>query len=191
MIPSDLYNLVSTTIGKGAADELREYSLTESEKELLKTAVHEVMLLIKPVPGACLMMSALLYFRLSEIGNAPTYVVAGGLLANGEYVYGLPNMTIDDRAFSKSSVNWDGHAWVQHGQYIVDVAMLRTVAAGKAPKILADHVRARWGTGTGALCADDIAMQEDGLIYRPLRVLTQSEVDPLINGALSGFVDRK
>jgi|SRR5580693_4338100 hypothetical protein len=191
MIPDDLRKLVSTSFGEQAAQELRDHSLTNSEKETLKTAAHDVMRCFKPVPGACVMMSALLHLRLKQLSNAPTYFVAGTLQVNGTYAYGTTDTIVDEETFAKSNPDWDGHAWVQHGQYILDVAVRRTVAAGKAPRVLADHIRKNLGESTGALCADNTAMQQDSLIYKPLRVLTQVELNPLINGAVYTFAGEK
>lgn len=190
MISHDLYKLASISFGESAARELRVCSLSDSEKETMKTAVRDVMVVFKPVPGACVMMSALLHFRLKHLSHAPTYFVAGTLQAAGAYAYGAADTLVNQETFAQNNPDWDGHAWVQHGQYIVDVATRRTVAAGKAPRVLAEHIRKKSGYDTGAQCGDDRAMREDGLIYQPLRVLSQAELDPLINGALVTFVGK-
>jgi hypothetical protein len=184
----ELLNLIEAGFSREAADALRTHKLTDVDREVMKNAVLETMAAFKPAAGTCVMMSVLLQLRLRHMTKTPAYVIVGTLKVNGQYVFGSASTSVDAKTFTQSNCDWDGHCWVRFGQYNLDLSLRRTALSGRVAPLLANHIRSL--PGNGPIIGDDCAMKEDGLIYKPLRVLSDDELDPLINGALSKLGER-
>ena len=168
-----------------AAEEFRKFEPSQEDLKALERASRELQIILEPIPGACLIMSALLFFRLQSLAMAPAYVLVGNLHVGNDRVFGTDKELDWSTAFSATDMAWDGHAWVQFGPFIVDTSVFRTAYSNKSPPVLAKHVLERHGSGRGTLVATyQAAARDDGLRYEPKHVLTQAQLDPLIKGGL-------
>jgi hypothetical protein len=182
---AEVAELIARSHGDKAADEFRKFEPSQDDFKALKQAGRELQIIFKPIPGACAVMSALLLARLQSLTTAPAYVVAGNLWVGNERVFGFDEEPDWSKAFSATNMSWDGHAWAQFGRFVVDMSVFRTAYSDKSPPTLAKHVLEHHGKGRGILIATyEAAAREDGLLYEPKHVLTQSQLDPLINGGL-------
>ena len=183
-IPEELLHPVLASYSKEDAERLRNFVPSDEEFAALKQAIHEALLVFEPIPGACVLLTAALQFRLEGLTNAPSYIVAGNLAVGDKLVFGTSDATMNAATFSQINLSWDGHCWLQFGKYIVDISLCRTALSNESPPLLAAHLRPKLGGKSKAILATYQAMTEDGLVYMPLRVLTRAEIDPLVNGAL-------
>jgi hypothetical protein len=165
--------------------------LSDEDFAALSVAVREVLFVAKRMPGACVLMSALVKYRLESLTKTPADLVAGILSVNEVPVFGSAGLRVDGSTFSASNPSWDGHCWVQFGEYIVDTSIGRTIESGKVPPLLAQHMRKTFGEVCRPQIATDAAMRKNGLIYEPLHILTAKEADPITRGALHVLVPQE
>jgi hypothetical protein len=156
----------------------------DETKQRLAAVGHDVLVVCRPMPGACIMMSALYAFRLREKYGEPADVVAGSLFVGSSRVFGADG-DFDGECFSRTSLDWDGHAWVTLAGFLADVSVFRTAYSSGSPPALAAHVRAEFGTGKGLFICRIGDEAKSGLGYEPLYVLRREQVETLARGALA------
>ena len=113
MIPEDLLQLVVASYSKEDAEKPRNFVSSDEEFAALKQAIHETLLMFAPIPGACVLLTAALQFRLESLTKAPSYIVAGNLAAGEKLVFGTSDTTVNAATFSQINLSWDGHGWLR------------------------------------------------------------------------------
>lgn len=121
--------LIAQSYGQDAAKAFRAFEPSQADIEALQQVGREMQIIFKPIPGACIVMSALAIDRLRSLTKAPCYLVAGALSVGGTRVFGTNK--VDMSAFRKSTLDWDGHAWVQSGKYVFDTSIFRTAHSSR------------------------------------------------------------
>lgn len=155
--------------------------LTDVEFNDLVTTGHQVLSVYPRIPGACVMMSALLAGRLHDLGHALASLVGGELAIGTTVIFGRSAVA---GPFSQTDYDWDGHAWVRFGEYIADVSLVTTAYSGKAPQVLARHVtRLRKATQRLYVATPNAALCVDGLRFTPQHVFSREQIDALYRGA--------
>ena len=157
--------------------------LNVAEVDALIAVGHEVLLAFPPTPGACVMMGALYVGRLHSLGHKSASLVGGMLAIDGAAVFGHSRMKDD---FSKTNLDWDGHAWVTFGEYLADVSLVTTAYNAKAPRRLADRARKlRKPNQRLYIATPEAASMHDGLTFTPQIQFTEDELTELYRGALT------
>jgi hypothetical protein len=183
---ADVVELIAQSHSRNAADEFSAFDPSDADFASLVQATKELQVCFKPVPGACVVMSALLIARVQSLTKTPVYMVAGTLSVARKRIFGTDGPIDGAKVFSQSAVSWDGHCWVQFGKYVVDTSLFRTAYSGKGDPALAAHVMKTHGANKSAPIATYEALaNEDGLIYVPQYVLTQAQLEPITNGAFA------
>jgi hypothetical protein len=177
--------LESASYSTEAAKAYSAFVLEESHRQALQEIGVEVLRAFKPVPGACVMMSAMYAARLKAVTGAPVHTVAGSLAVGREPVFGHGKSFDGRTVFSQSHPSWDGHAWVMLGDMIADVSLFRTAYSRKSPPLLAAHVRREFGEGRGLLIVRWGDAPKSGLRYSPQYVLTEVQVGALALSAVA------
>ncbi|WOH59931.1 hypothetical protein [Bradyrhizobium sp. BWC-3-1] len=184
-MPEDLRTLITASFDADVAESWSKFTVSEAEKLVLRDAALKVLGLFPGrMAGQCALMSAAYSSVLERLGAQPGYVVAGSLYLGDKRIFG-ENKKFDGRElFSKSNLDWNGHTWIVHGDYLADVSVFRTADAG-TQRLLSKYIEKEYGRGRG-FCAWPIAgMDPNGLRYVPQYVLTQDQVDALMRGALA------
>ena len=185
----DVADLIAQSYSAEAAKTFRAFEPSDADFDALKQVGRELQIVFKPIPGACIMMSALLILGLETLTKAPTYLVAGSLAVGATRVFGDGGAVDAAKAFGQSNPSWDGHAWVQFGKFIADMLIFRTAYSSKSPPLLAKHVRATHGEGRGILIGTYEALaRDDSLIYEPQYVLPKEQLDRITNGGLKMLI---
>lgn len=161
----------------------RETPLTDAEFDAMVGAGHQVLQVFPRTAGACVMMSALYVGRLHDLGHKRARMIGGSLAIDGAIVFGRSAATGD---FSRTDLEWDGHAWIHFGEYIADVSLVQTAYDPRAPICVARHVtqlrkpnqRLYIATPAAAAC-------DDGLLYTPQHVFSDDQITALYRGALT------
>lgn len=180
-----LGDLIAATHGQEAAEVYGRFVPSASDREAVGQVGIEVLSAFPSMPGACVMMSALLVAMLDGRTQSPAYVVAGRLSVRQTLIFGEKE-PIDGRArFSASNPSWDGHAWVVLGSYIVDVSIFRTAYSAQSNNVLSDFIRAEFGVGKGLMLIRDSDAAQSGLLYVPQYVLSADQLPGLVAGAMS------
>lgn len=181
----DLSDLITASFDADAAEAWSKFTVGEADKLVLQEAANKVLKVFSGrVPGQCALMSALYSLALEKLGTKPGYVVAGSLYVGDRRIFGEYCKFDGKQLFSKSNLDWNGHAWIVYGDWLADVSVFRT-ADGGSPRLLSKHVAKEYGRGRG-FCAWKMAtMDKNGLRYVPQYVLTQEQVDAVGRGALA------
>lgn len=157
--------------------------LTDAELEALIAVGHDVLRVFPSTPGACVMMGALYAGRLRHLGHASVQLVAGNLIVDGVTVFGRSRLPTD---FTRTDIDWDGHAWVRFGEYLADASLVMTAYGWEAPAALVRVVRPlRRSNQRLYIATPDAARQHDRLDYAPLHTFTDDEIATLYRGALT------
>lgn len=181
-------NLVAKSYDASVAAAYRAFTPTEKDRQSLAETGRDVLANVPHVPGACAIMSALYLARWEMSSTAPAFVVAGELHVNTTRVFGGHGFGKDSKpAFSSSNLSWDGHCWLQFGEYVADVSVFHTASHKGSPPALTEFMKASFGSTTGLLLGHIDHLAQGGLRYDPLYVLTRGEVDGLLLGAESLF----
>lgn len=184
-MPGDLRELITASFDATAADTWSKFTVGAADKLVLHEAALKVLKVFPGrIPGQCALMSALYSLALAKLGSQRGYVVAGSLYIGDKRVFGEDKEFDGRELFSKSDLDWDGHAWVVYGDWLADVSVCRTADAG-SPRILSKYIANELGKGKGLLACRMAAMAPTGIRYVPQYVLTQDEVDAVGRGALS------
>jgi hypothetical protein len=171
----DVAEMIAQSYSAEAAKAFRAFEPSDADFVALKQAGQDLQVVFKLIPGACVVMSALLMLRLKTLTKAPAYLVAGSLAVGATRVFGDGDAVDGTKAFGQSNPSWDGHAWVQFGRFIVDTSIFRTAYSSNSPPLLAKHVRATHGEGRGILIGTYEALaRDDNLIYEP--VCTENQI---------------
>ena len=180
-----LADLIAATHGPAAAQQYRQTAPSTTDCTALIEAAKEVLVVLPPMPGACLMMSALIACRTASLTSYPAYVVAGTLSVGPTRIFGDGKPINGAQRFSQNDPSWDGHAWVIFGQHLADASIFRTAYSGRSHPVLAAFIRQAYGTGRGLMITTISQAEQDGLGYHPQYVLSSDQVDGLAAGAMS------
>ncbi|WP_326522932.1 hypothetical protein [Sphingomonas sp.] len=157
--------------------------MNDAEVDALIAVGHDVLLAFPSAPGACVMMSALYVGRLHSLGYRSASLVGGMLAIDGAAVFGHSRVTDD---FSRTNLDWGGHAWITFGEYLADVSLVTTAYSSKAPRRLADRVRnLRKPNQRLYIATPEAASTHDGLTFTPQIQFTDDELTALYRGALT------
>ncbi|MBN8995420.1 MAG: hypothetical protein J0H94_09345 [Rhizobiales bacterium] len=171
------------------AEELERFNRfcpSDADMKYVAETGREVLRHVRPTPGACVLMSAVLATMLEDKLSGPALVVAGSLAVGSTLVFGNAEPPGDIKnAFNQTNLSWDGHCWVSVGEWIADVSVFRTAYSAKSPPFLRDYVVSEFGPGRGMMIAKSAATGR--LIYTPQCILTRDQTDALFRGARAMF----
>jgi len=137
---TQLSKLVANKHSWAAAKAFKSYEMNEADRVALSHCAIDLLSIFPPVAGACALMSAALAVGLERHMKAPIHVVAGTLAVEGVPVFGDRRPIDGSLVFSTSSPDWDGHAWVMIGPYVVDISIFRTAYSAEGSARLARHI---------------------------------------------------
>src|SRR5882757_3368884 len=181
----DLRELITTSFGVEAAEAWGKFSVGGADKLALHDAAMKVLqVFLGRMPGQCALMSTLYSVALAKLGSQPGYVVAGSLYIGDKRIFGEDGAFDGTAAFSKSNLDWNGHAWIVYGDWLADVSVCRTAEAG-SPLLLSKYIAKEIGKGKGLLAYRMAAMDPAGIRYVPQYVLTQEQVEAVARGAMA------
>jgi len=176
-------SLITASFSQEDADTFTSYTPSDADIDALAQVGRDVLAVFRPIPGACMVMSALYSVMLERLVKQKAYVVAGSLYVGDVRIFGEDGGIDGKNRFSKSDVSWDGHGWVVLGDRIADVSLFRTARSGKSHPILASYVAAEFGPNTGLLICRDTEAGRGAFRFEPRYVLSQDQVDALARGA--------
>jgi hypothetical protein len=186
MIIGDMHHLIAESYTTAAVGAYRVFVPTDAQLKLLEKIGRDVLVCFPPMPGACILMSAMYAAGLQrELPDVPIHVAAGALSIGQTRVFGDDSVKDWHSVMAKSNPSWEGHSWVVFGEYIADVSIFRTAYSKYSPPLLAQHVIERFGTGRGLMIAKTSTLRGDGFVYTPEYVLREGEITSLFRGALS------
>jgi hypothetical protein len=108
---TSLRDLIAASHGEDAADTWSKFKVGEADKLVLhEAAVKALGVFPGRMPGQCALMSALYSLALEKLGSQRGYVVAGSLYIGDKRIFGEGRPFDGDEAFSKSNLDWNGHA---------------------------------------------------------------------------------
>jgi hypothetical protein len=179
-------DLVRQSQSEAAAEVYLAFRPTEDQISQIGEVGREILIHVRPVPGACAPMSALYAAILHDrMPGTIVHMVAGALAVEEKYVFGQATDRVDGNdIFGRSNPSWDGHSWLICGDYIVDISLFRTAYSAQSPPLLARYVHAEFGKGRGLL----ISKYESGLRYEPQYVLTSDQITAVGRSAMKMFL---
>jgi len=180
---TQLSKLVANKHSWAAAKAFKSYEMNEADRVALSHCAIDLLSIFPPIAGACALMSAALAVGLERHMKAPIHVVAGTLAVEGVPVFGDRRPIDGSLVFSTSSPDWDGHAWVMIGPYVVDISIFRTAYSAEGSARLARHIDLTFGPKKGLYVDHWKRTRQMGLNYEPQYVLSADEVTSLMGDA--------
>ncbi|HAS6641450.1 transglutaminase-like domain-containing protein [Vibrio parahaemolyticus] len=137
----------------------------------------------KPVDGSCLYMSAMLVAMMNDHLPVETRFVTGSLSVAESKIFALqpikPILSQKEGVIGK----WDGHAWVEVDDLIIDLSLFRTVFSKAASPRIHSLFEARFERGTAYLVGQKHKLLEMGVVYTPLELLSDDDATIFIQNA--------
>lgn len=178
-----LSKLVAHHHGWEAAKAFKSYEMNEADQVRLSQCAIDLLKIFPPTPSPSALLSAALAVSLERHIKAPIHVVAGTLAVEDVPVFG-DRQPFDGPTLFKSSIpDWDGHAWVMIGQYVVDMSIFRSAYSAEGPARLARHIDLNFGPEKGLYVDQWKRTRRVGLSYEPQYILSATEVTKLMGGA--------
>ncbi|WGW00328.1 hypothetical protein QF117_09265 [Vibrio sp. YMD68] len=137
----------------------------------------------KPVDGSCLYMSATLAAMMNDHLPVETRFVTGSLSVAESKIFA--HQAIKPILSQKEGVigKWDGHAWVEVDDLIIDLSLFRTVFSKAASLRIQSLFEARFERGTAYLVGQKHKLIEMGVVYTPLELLSDDDATIFIQNA--------
>lgn len=163
----------------------RTYGPNVGDDEALKDLIKGLLLVFRPVAGACFMMNALLAAGIRKRLSVPVAVVVGDLYVGPHQVF-ITQPNQDWSEIGRSSGTVEGHAWIQIGKRTIEVSIFRTVGLGGVSPEVKKIIHDRLGEQRGAALGEFPVV--DPFYFQPRYVMTQDQEDILAASAYSQFV---
>ncbi|MEZ8197062.1 hypothetical protein [Vibrio cortegadensis] len=137
----------------------------------------------KPVDGSCLYMSAMLAAMMNDHLPVDTRFVTGSLSVAESKIFA--HQPIKPILSQKEGVigEWDGHAWVEVDDLIIDLSLFRTVFSKTASPRIQSLFETRFERGTAYLVGQKHKLIEMGVVYTPLELLSDDDATIFIQNA--------
>lgn len=167
-------------------DEIQNILNYEVSKQDLETVTSIAVSLLKAIPrlsSQCASMSACWSSAIKSQTSIPVCVVTGHL-----HIADAPLFTQNTPiSFSKEDdgnpKQWDGHCWIEFGGYIGDMSIFRTIYSQDFPHPnFKQFLINKFGEKRGFMIANSEQMKSWGLIYTPVNILADAEINSLIAG---------
>lgn len=182
----EFLRIAAITRTPAEVDAHRAYVPNESDDAALKKLTIGLLTIFKPVPGVCFMMNALLASGIRKQTGLPVAVVVGDFFVGPHQVFATqPNQ--DWTEIGRSSGTVDGHAWIQIGERMIEVSVLRTIRLGGVSPEAVDIVHRHLGENRGAVFGEFPIIQP--FYYRPRYVMTPDQEEILAASAYKQFVE--
>jgi hypothetical protein len=147
-----LRDLIAASRTAEKLEQFDHFLPSDADMKLIAETGLEVLKIIPPTPGACVMMSAVHATLLENRLSGPAFVVAGSLSVADTPVFDNAEASGNLNAvFNDHNLSWDGHCWLAIGDLIVDTSVFRAAYSRQSPPALRDHVIAEFGTGRGLM----------------------------------------
>ncbi|QFT12987.1 hypothetical protein [Vibrio sp. THAF190c] len=137
----------------------------------------------KPVDGSCLYMSAMLAAMMNDHLPVDTRFVTGSLSVAESKIF--DHQPIKQILSQKEGVisEWDGHAWVEVDDLIIDLSLFRTVFSKAASPRIQSLFEARFERSSAYLVGQKHKLIEMGVVYTPLELLSDDDATIFIQNA--------
>ena len=138
----------------------------------------------EPVDGSCLYMSAMLAAMMNDHLPVEIRFVTGSLSVADSKIF--DHHPIKPTLNQKTGVigQWDGHAWVEVDDLIIDLSLFRTVFSKAASPRIQSIFEARFDRGTAYLIGQKHKLIEMGVEYTPFERLSDDNATIFIQNAV-------
>ena len=157
-----------------------------TQNELVNEVLHiaaKITHNFKAVDGSCLYMSAMLAAMMNDHLPVDTRFVTGSLTVAGVKIF--THQPIKPTLSRKADIirKWDGHAWVEVDDLIIDLSIFRTVFSEAASTRIQSLFEERFERGTAYLIGQKHKLIEMGMEYTPLELLSDDDATTFIQNA--------
>lgn len=169
---------VAATYGWAAAKAFKAYVWSEQDQAAIAACASKTLTLFPPAARNEDLLTATLAFQLQRRLQTPVYLVAGTLSVDG-----VPIPLGRSELLASDALSWQGHLWIMVGPYIIDATIFRLANLPDCPSALARHVHSMFGPNKGLYADHWRRSRRVGLDYDPEHVLSDDEMDELLNAA--------
>lgn len=157
----------------------------------IQELMNEVLLITTKKDGACLYMGALLFALMHDNLKLKPRFVAGSLTLCDRLVFEHKPIKPVLSAGTDFSGDWDGHAWVEVGDYIFDASIFWTIYSSKTPEELQFLFISVFDGKHDYLIGSRALLEKSGVVYKAFEELSDGDASILINsGCAAGIFDR-
>lgn len=166
------------------------YQLDNSHIDFLKINIREILSIIPPDAYNCANLSSLLGAVIMDNSNIPLVIMTGHLDYNGNRIFNCDKAIPTEKNNIKGEF-WNGHCWIEFGQYILDISIFRTVYyAENFPEKIKRDIVSKYGEGKGALMIPIESIEEYGFEYTPCFALDDKQISGLVQGTNEKYLKK-
>lgn len=158
--------------------------------EEIESMMHFVLNKTNKKEGACLYMGALLYSLVHDNLHLNPKFNVGSLRLNKHLIFSHEPILPVMAAGQDFSGHWNGHAWVEVENYILDPSLFYTIYSDATPEKLQEKVKATFNGRFDFLIGSRARLEENGLFYKTYEELSDYDASILIkSGYSAGFIN--
>jgi hypothetical protein len=178
-----LQELIIRDRGLPDASEFDAFRLSTEAKRNVTAVGSEILTHTPNFFGACAVISAMWAALLRDRHAIPALAVAGDLTIDGSTVFRCSsNIPHPDELTQSVFSSWDGHCWIEIDGHIGDGSIFRTARAIQRPSVLKQFINVRFRPEKQLILSRCSDMESINMHYTPRFVLTEAQVNMLING---------
>jgi len=179
-----MHKIITESYGSYEAQKIMNFQPNEKALNFVIEASKDILSFFPNIPGSCVMMSALLTAHVRENTDYPIHMIVGSFYIDNHHIFGKSSTSNQTKNFfTHTNLDWDGHAWVIFGTYLIDLSIFRTAYSDKSPKILNEKILSKFGKNRGLIIAPITSMNDNQLTYEPHYAVKDKEITGLVRGA--------
>jgi hypothetical protein len=164
-------------------DVFLNYKLNDKDINFLKTNIKNTLSIIPPDSYNCANLSSLLGAVIMDNSEIPVTIMTGHLDYEGYRLFSC-DKPIPTKQTKKNGEYWNGHCWIEFGEYILDLSIFRTVYyTEKFPETIKNNIINKYGKGKGSIMIPTDNFEEYGFTYTPRFALNNNQINGLVLGA--------
>ncbi|HIF9066903.1 TPA: hypothetical protein ACX6Q5_002497 [Photobacterium damselae] len=157
-----------------------------TRRELVKEVLYMAETItqnFKPLDGSCLYMSAMLAAIMNDHLHVEARFMTGSLSVAETKIFSHQPIKPILSQMKGVVGEWDGHAWVEVDDLIIDLSLFRTVFSQIASPRIQSLFEARFDRGTTYLVGQKQKLIKMGVEYAPLELLSDDDATIFIQNA--------
>lgn len=154
------------------------------DKEKFAGFIETIQSNFKVLDRACLYLSSFLAQAINDETQFTANVYAGKLEVDGRIIFSdTPVLHALDSLDSTTIGSWDGHAWVQVSELILDPSVFFTIFSPASKADLQTLFLNKFKQRYDFLIVEKDKLRDMGVIYHPMECFEEKHIDLLINSA--------
>lgn len=186
-----LVKALSENLNKQGVESFFEYKLSPSDLSFIKHVLTHVLQNVEPRPFDCALLSAMITAAIQDNSNIPVALIGGDFKYKDLSIFKQGAENLNTEALNKNIINgkFDGHFWVEIGEFIIDASIFRSLYSSHLPEMLREEIKTRFDGRQGCIFATHSDLiEQTNFEYIPRYSLSENTINGIIKG---GFVTNR